>query len=98
MKQLPTKLGSASIPKSFLLSIFSLIFLIAFSANAQTIVTDLGDYPPGSTVTITGTGWTPGETVTVRVTHNPISIEDSLSVHQPWDVTADGSGNFVTEW
>ena len=52
------------------------------------ITTDLGDYPPGSLVTITGSGWIAGETVTVRVTHNPISIEDSLSVHQPWEVVA----------
>src|SRR6478735_4982352 len=28
-----------------------------------TVTTDFQDYPPGSTVTITGAGWTPGEQV-----------------------------------
>jgi hypothetical protein len=96
MKQTPTNRGCASISKLFLL--FSLVLLFALSANAQTITTDFGDYPPGSTVTITGTGWTSGEVVTVRVTHNPLSLDDSASEHQPWQIIADASGNFTTSW
>src|ERR1017187_942387 len=33
------------------------------------LYTDSSDYQPGSVVTITGTGFTPGEIVTVRVIH-----------------------------
>src|SRR5436189_1418694 len=98
MKHKSIDSGSIRFPKFFLVSLFIGLSFFSSHLNAQTITTDLLDYPPGSAVTISGNGWNPGETVTVRVTHNPISIEDSLSIHQPWDVVADGSGNFTTVW
>src|SRR5262249_2859154 len=71
----------------------------ATTASAQTLTTDHPDYSPGSTVIITGTGFQPGETVSVQVTHNPTCCDDSTAPeHQPWFVTADASGNFVTTW
>src|SRR5262249_17358557 len=81
--------------------ILTLIFLTSMSiiGYAQTITTNASDYPPGSTVTLTGSGWGANETVTVQVTHNPTCCDDSTAPdHQPWTVTADGSGNFVTTW
>ncbi|MFT3798146.1 SpaA isopeptide-forming pilin-related protein [Microbacterium sp.] len=39
----------------------------ADAAASPTIASDLEDYPPGGTVTLTGTGWQPGETVTIVV-------------------------------
>ena len=83
-------------------AIFFFIFfsasIFASSAFAASVTTDHLDYSPGDVVTITGTGFQPGETVTVRVTHNPLTLDDSSAVHQPWTVVADGSGGFVTTW
>src|SRR5439155_6369053 len=56
-------------------------------------------YPPGATVTITGTGFTPGETVTLQVLHLDTNGDnDTSAAHQPWTVTADASGNISTTW
>src|SRR5689334_7275390 len=79
----------------------TLIFAIALCsfAKAQTLTTDRGDYPPGSWVTITGTGFTSGEVVTLRVTHNPTGGDDATATdHQPWDIDADANGAFVSSW
>ena len=62
-----------------------------------TVKTDKGDYPPGTTVTITGSGWKPGETVTLTLVESPL-----IDTHGPFTVTADASGNisdssFVTD-
>src|SRR6266542_1138525 len=75
------------------------------SANAATVTTDKGDYPPGDTAYITASGFQAGETVQFQVLHadgTPSTGED----HQPWYV-ADGSaddldgvvdGNIQTTW
>jgi N-acetylneuraminic acid mutarotase len=52
-----------------------------------TVKTDAADYPPGSTVTITGSGWRPGETVTLTLVESPL-----IDVHGPYNVVADASG------
>ena len=62
-----------------------------------TVKTDAADYPPGSTVTITGSGWRPGETVTLTLVESPL-----FDTHGPYNVVADGNGNisdssFVTD-
>ena len=62
-----------------------------------TVKTDAADYPPGSTVTITGSGWRPGETVTLTLVESPL-----IDTHGPYNVVADGNGNvldssFVTD-
>ncbi|MGH9502144.1 MAG: Ig-like domain repeat protein [Terriglobales bacterium] len=63
----------------------------------STVQTDAADYPPGSVVTITGSGWRPGETVTLTLVESPL-----LDTHGPYNVTADANGNisdssFVTD-
>src|SRR3989454_775196 len=72
------------------------------SASAElygfaTVKTDAADYPPGSTVTITGSGWQPGETVTLTLVESPL-----IDTHGPYTTVADASGNisdssFVTD-
>src|SRR6185369_15539285 len=84
---------------SVAMSMMLLAFLFSANINAQTVTTDHLDYNPGGTVTIYGSGWTPGETVTLRVTHDPPGGDDATSPdHQPWDVVADANGNFLSHW
>jgi len=56
------------------------------------LTTDKLDYAPFETVTISGTGWQPGEDVTLQVS------EDSDS-HYDWDLTAtaDQNGNIINQ-
>src|SRR5258708_22319849 len=58
------------------------------SAQSATVMTDKGDYAPGEIVTITGSGWQPGETVTLH-------LEESPLVDTPTDMiaVADANGN-----
>src|SRR6185369_15032384 len=55
-----------------------------------TVKTDQADYQPGTTVNISGTGWLPGETVTLTLVESP-----NLDAHGPYSVTVDASGNFT---
>jgi hypothetical protein len=62
-----------------------------------TVRTDQDDYTPGQTVTITGTGWQPGEQVTVTLLESP-----NIDTHPAITVTADANGkiadsSFVTD-
>src|SRR5688572_17728151 len=69
-----------------------------------TIATDKEDYAPGETVLITGTGFSPGETVRLQIIHitppgNASKGEPQTSSalladhegHDPWDVVADSN-------
>jgi hypothetical protein len=53
-----------------------------------TVQTDRGDYPPGTTVNITGRGWQAGETVKIQLVESPL-----LDTHGPYNVIADANGN-----
>ncbi len=53
-----------------------------------TVKTDAADYPPGTTVNISGSGFTPGEAVAITLVESPL-----LDTHGPYTVTADGNGN-----
>lgn len=53
-----------------------------------TVKTDQADYPPGTTVNITGSGFQPNETVTITLVESPL-----FDTHGPYTVTADGNGN-----
>ena len=44
---------------------------VGLKAQTATIVTDKDDYLPGEYVIITGTGWTPGETVNLHFDEDP---------------------------
>src|SRR5207245_8375245 len=48
-----------------------------------TVKTDQADYPPGTTVNITGSGFTPGETVTITLVESPL-----IDTHGPYTITA----------
>ncbi|MFY9580020.1 MAG: hypothetical protein WAQ33_11910, partial [Gaiellaceae bacterium] len=63
------------------------------SVFSPTISSDQADYAPGSTVTLTGAGWGPGEAVQIVVNDD---------VGQSWqystNVTADASGTFTNQF
>ena len=62
-----------------------------------TVQTDASDYPPGTPVNITGSGFQPNETVTIQLVESPL-----IDTHGPYTVQADTNGNisdssFVTD-
>ncbi|HZG71979.1 MAG TPA: hypothetical protein VEY51_10645, partial [Chondromyces sp.] len=93
--------------------LFALAFMLAnllflTQAGAQqlsnvgpaTVTSDKDDYPPMSLAMFTGGGFTPGETVILRVKNlnracNTVTADSS---YMPWSVRADGNGSFVTNW
>ena len=56
-----------------------------------TVKTDQEDYAPGTTVTITGSGWEPGESVALTLVEAPL-----LDTHPLLNVTADENGDIIT--
>jgi YDG domain/Bacterial Ig-like domain (group 3)/Galactose oxidase, central domain/MBG domain (YGX type)/Kelch motif len=58
--------------------------------NFATITTDKSDYPPGTTVNISGSGWQPGETVTLTLVESPL-----FDTHGPYSAVADSNGNIL---
>src|SRR5438552_1958434 len=62
-----------------------------------TLTTDQSDYAPGTTATITGSGFQPSEPVTLQVLHAD-GTPSTGADHEPWLVTADRNGNFQTTW
>ncbi|MFV5686974.1 beta strand repeat-containing protein, partial [Flavobacterium sp. GB2R13] len=85
--------------KSAFLTIVLFIANMFFASGAfgQILTSDQPDYAPGTTATFTGSGFQPGEQVTVIVLHYDGTSDGGLD-HQPWEVTADADGNFVTTW
>ncbi|MDZ4328996.1 MAG: MBG domain-containing protein, partial [Flavobacterium sp.] len=67
------------------------LFFTSVAFGQATVTTDKDDYAPGEYVIITGTGWTPGETVTLHFDETPKPATCLL----PHDMTAvaDASGN-----
>src|SRR5437762_1791633 len=62
--------------------------------NGATLTTDQADYEPYTYVYMTGTGFTPGETVNMIV----VQLSPIPASYQPWDVVADTNGNINTSW
>jgi hypothetical protein len=54
-----------------------------------TVQTDASDYPPFTTVTITGSGFQPGETITLTLVESPL-----IDTGSPFTTVADANGNF----
>lgn len=54
------------------------------------VKTDATDYSPGSTVTISGSGFRPGEIVNITIVESPL-----IDTPGPFTATADGNGNFT---
>src|SRR5215207_11649043 len=70
----------------------------AGSPAAPTIQSDKDDYAPGELVTLTGSGWQPGESVNIVV-----NDDKGQSWNRNVNVTADASGNIrdsfnLPEW
>jgi hypothetical protein len=63
------------------------------SADAATVQTDKLDYPPGSTVIVTGSGWQPAETVSLLFHEEPMLNQDITQY-----VIADDSGDIYSEY
>jgi hypothetical protein len=57
--------------------------------------TDKFAYAPNESAQIIGTGFLPGEGVTLQVVHTDGAIEPNAG-HDPWIVTADSSGNIAS--
>jgi hypothetical protein len=55
-----------------------------------TVKTDKADYAPGTVVTITGSGWQPGETVTLTLVESPL-----IDTHPVMTAIADSMGKIV---
>ena len=86
---------------TFLATIFFVagVFFVNTAKGQAALTSDSADYQPGSTATLTGTGFLPGETVKMQVLHADYQPGDPIGAdHEPWDVVADGSGNFTTTW
>ena len=64
--------------------------LPAGNTSTAGIWTDQRDYAPGTTVTMTGTGWAPGETVTIELVEDPL-----IDTHATLTAVADQSGNWT---
>src|SRR5439155_8213348 len=62
--------------------------------NEPTLTTDREDYPPYSYVYFHGSGFQPGETVDMLVAETD-PVQQSF---EPWQVVADGNGEFDTSW
>src|SRR5215208_6299329 len=76
--------------------------IAGFSVKADALVagsltpaisSDQGDYPPGATVTLTGSNWQPGESV-----HINVNDEAGKTWSRDVDVTADESGNVTDQF
>jgi hypothetical protein len=83
---------------SVAMSMMLMAFL--FSANTYgqaTLTSDMPDYAPGSTATLTGNGFLPLEIVKMQVLHAD-GTPSTGADHDPWNVTADLNGHFVTTW
>ena len=61
------------------------------------IRTDRQGYLAGETITITGEGFSPLESVMLRVAHDNGTQEADMG-HEPWWVYADANGAFETKW
>src|SRR5438067_851224 len=81
---------------SGILVVAAAVVLLAGAASASstpTITSDQADYAPGSTVTLTGAGWQPGEALHISVNDN-VGSTWSYST----DVAADSSGSVTTQF
>src|SRR5688572_4669718 len=81
-----------------LIAAFAGIGIQATAQGTATVTTDLEDYPPGSTVIITGSGFLPGETVILQVVHVGEDPGLDPESHAPWPVYADDQGNVDAFW
>jgi len=58
---------------------------------------DKRGYLAGDTIKISGTGFSPFESVMLRVAHTGGTVETGMG-HEPWFISADADGAFKTTW
>src|SRR5690349_17264272 len=91
--------ATLSSAKRITISLLLSLAAVSFVQAQATLTSDQQDYPPGSTVILTGSGFQSGETVKVQVLHYDINGDnDTSAAHQPWTVTANANGGFTTTW
>ena len=66
-------------------------------ASAAAILTDKTGYFAHETAVVTGSGFAPGEIVTLRVVHADGTAEAGMG-HEPFVAAADEAGNLAAEW
>src|SRR4051812_42977684 len=69
--------------------------MAAPAPTGATVTSDLADYSPGSTVTLTGAGWAIGESVHIYVND---SVGNSWSQDSNPDPVADSNGAFTYQF
>jgi len=76
------------------------LFFVSSALGQATVTTDQLDYPPGSIVYITGSGFAPGENVTLQVLHvgDGDDTTSPSGAHAPWTVVTDSLGNVSSTW
>src|SRR5215217_8429840 len=74
-----------------------LLFLLTNASFAQTLTTDKSDYAPGTTCTLTGSGFAAGEEVSLQVLHAD-GTPDTGEDHDAWPITAGDDGGFTATW
>ena len=92
--------SAGNFKKWWLACVATVVFVFAATCQAfgqASVTTDKPDYLPGNTVQISGSGFTPGETVQLQVL-NLTDPDDNGPEHQPWQVAADANGNVATTW
>src|SRR2546425_531231 len=104
----PMKTQSVSLPKSLLIIYRNCFRPLALSAvcvglflaglgRAADLASDQADYVPGSTAIFTGSGFQPGESVTLHLSHAD-GTRASAPGDGPWQVIADADGGFLRSW
>jgi hypothetical protein len=75
-------------------------FFCSNAVFAQTITTNQLDYFPGEEVIITGTGFSPDETITLQIVHTADDPRDNEThiAHAPWSTVADANGSIDASW
>jgi hypothetical protein len=72
--------------------VFVALLLLALAgtavAQSATVMTDKSDYAPGTIVTITGSGWQAGETITLQLVESPL-----IDTPPTMTAVADANGN-----
>src|SRR5687767_12023623 len=81
----------------FFVALAAIWLLAASPAIAQTLTTDKPDYQPGETCILVGTGFAPGENVTMQVLHAG-GAPSVGAAHLPWTAAANAGGYVITTW
>jgi hypothetical protein len=95
-------------PLQHWLLMLGLIFTATITLQAQivagnssaNVTSDKPDYAPRTNAVFTGTGFSPGETVVLKVKNlnQPCNTVSADSSYLLWSVNADSDGGFVTNW